>query len=164
MLTVLLGHEVDSESRIKRHFNDSNCPYVSGLEIYGTSIYSICPGKVVAVGKDCDNTYCVSVLVNNRQMIRYAHLSYSDVYVGQYIDISDYVGRCDKFMRLEYCTSDTANELWPVRVKGLLMYKHNPEGLLDGTLKLSVYYDRNLTSGEYIPDSASDELSNNRGN
>ena len=162
MLTVLLNDLTANTSRILKKYNDESLPYVSGLEIAGTSIYNVCPGKVVAVGQESNKTYAVTVFINNNQMIRYTNLEYADVKVGQQLTFRDYIGRCKKFVRLEYCTPNKGHSIWPVRIDDITMYKHDPEGLINGSIKLKVYYGGYEDSSS-ITDSSLYELSDNRG-
>ena len=168
MLKVLLNDKSASDSRILKRFNNKKLPYVSGLEIQGQSIYNVCPGKVVAVGQEANKTYSVSVLVNDKQMIRYTNLEYADVVSGQSVTFNTYIGRCKKFVRLEYCTLDRHQSIWPVRIKDKLMYKQDPEGLLNGTTKLVLYFDNtgetDHTDSIYYDNPMMEyELTNNKG-
>src|SRR5574343_572410 len=113
ILSVLLNKSIDDyHSYIHRYYNNTTMPYCSGIEITGSNIYSICPGKVIGVGRDATNLYEVTLLINSKQMIRYTHLMSVDV----------------------------------ERVKDITMYKHNPIGLLRGTIKLDLIVDIDATN------------------
>lgn len=138
----MLNQSIENyEGYILRYYNDSVFPYVSGLEIRAERVYSVCPGKVISVGHTSSSNHCVTVLVNNKQMVRYTNLISVDVQEGEQLTFRSPVGLADKFVRFEYCTPAQGRSVWPVRIKSLLMYKHDPLGLLTGDVKLEVVVD-----------------------
>lgn len=167
MLSVLLNDKSANTSYILKKYNQTKMPYTSGLEIKASSVYSICPGKVVAVGRE-SNKFSVSVLVNSRQLVRYAHLDYADVSLGQDITYNTYIGSCSKYVRFEYCTDVKNDSIWPVRIQSIEMYKHDPYGLIDGSEKLTVYFDNTGQTFDestiyYDSKGMEDELTDNKG-
>ena len=165
LLGTLLNSSSSTSNSILAHYNDVKPPYITGIRISGDSIFSICPGKVVDVEED-RNKYVVSMLVNSKQMIRYANLRYCDVSSGQDVDFNTYIGKCNKYVQLEYCTTDKLDSIWPVRVKDISMFKHDPEGLLTGDVKLNIIVDTALSDDVdiyYNNAAMKDELTNNRG-
>ena len=109
------------------------------------SAYSICPGRVVAVGT-CGHKYAVSVLVNNSQLIRYTNLSNVEVVLNQILTYDEKIGNCfsisdddcTRAVMFEYCTSAQESSIWPVRIGKRTFYKHNPITLFNGTEQLVV--------------------------
>lgn len=142
MLSVLLNQDIqDYKQHVLRYYNDSVFPYVTGLEIKADEVYSVCSGKVIYVGHTSSSKYSVTVLVNSKQMIRYTNLLSVNVKEGQQLTFRESVGVADKFVRFEYCTPTKGSSVWPVRIKSLTMYKHDPLGLLTGDIKLTVLVD-----------------------
>lgn len=167
MLSVLLNNTSANISYIIKRYNQTKMPFTSGLEIKASSVYSICPGKVIAVGKE-SKKFSVSVLVNSNQMIRYTNLDYADVSLGQSITYNTYIGSCSKYVRLEYCTGVKGDSIWPVRIQDIEMYKHDPYGLVDGSEKLTVYFDNTGQTFDestiyYDSSGMEDELTNSKG-
>ena len=162
MLSTLL-HKPSDTTCILASYQDSISPYVSGLEILGDSIYSLSSGKVIGVGRNRQGDIAVSVLVTNHTMIRYTHLSSIHVALGDSLSVSNLIGESNKFVRLEYCTPDKEESKWVVRFNGLVMYKHNPQGLLDGSIDLTVSAPDTLTLYDIMNPTLSSELTNNRG-
>ena len=142
MLSIMLNKDIqDWNQYILQYYNDTLPPYVSGIEIKATEIYSICPGKVIAKSWSFSSKWSVTVLVNSNQIIRYINLHESDVTEGQQLGFRTFIGIANKFVRFEYCTPIQNESKWPVRIKSLTMYKHNPLGLLSGDIKLQVIVD-----------------------
>lgn len=147
ILSALLNKSIDDyHSYIHRYYNNTTMPYCSGIEITGSNIYSICPGKVIGVGRDATNLYEVTLLINSKQMIRYTHLMSVDVELNNVLSFNDPIGIAHQFVRLEYCTLEQTDSLDVVRVKDITMYKHNPIGLLRGTIKLDLIVDIDATN------------------
>lgn len=141
MLSVLLNRPVkDHTEHILRYYSNAKPPYVSGLEIKASNVYSISPGTVIAVGLK-SSKYEVTVLVNDNQIVRYTNLKSINVVEGQNITFSSLVGVADKFVRFEYCTTNKGTGSWPVRIKSLTMYKQDPIGLVTGDIQLTVVVD-----------------------
>lgn len=139
MLSVLLNKDIEDYNHyIVRHFNNGVSPYVTGLEVEADKIYSISPGKVISTGYTPSSRYCITVLVNNNQMVRYTNLDSINVSAGDNVSYRTYLGIAHGFVRLEYCTSAKGNSMWPVRIKSLTMYKQDPIGLLTRDIKLVV--------------------------
>lgn len=166
MLSVLLNTKIiDDDMYIEKHWCETP-PYNTGMNIKGNNVYSICPGTVLYVGKDLNNIYTVNVSVNMNQIIRYCNLKSVDVTSGDVIDMNDPIGVAHKYVHFEYCTSEKSN--WPVRINNIQYYKHNPEGLLDGSTKLKVFDELHFPSSDYYIEVAldeyqSEEFSDNRG-
>lgn len=168
MISVLLNNKhIDMNKVILNTWEDTVAPYHSGIEVVAGTVYNVCPGKVISIEKSTENGFSVNVLINDNQMIRYTHLEEISVKVRQILNYRDIIGTADKFVRFEYCTSEKGTSKWPVRTSTLVMYKQNPQGLLDGTLKLKLApasCDYDIHNGEVIISAEADnELSNNRG-
>lgn len=128
---------VDRDKVIINYYSTTR-PYISGLDIRASEVYSICPGKVISVGCSDQQRYVVTVLVNDNQMIRYANIESVSVKEGQQVSFYDAIGDAHTFVRLEYCTLDKGDSMWPVRVKSITMYKQDPMRLVLGQDKLNV--------------------------
>lgn len=164
ILSVLLGESVkESRDVIKERWNDSSSPFTSGLVIYGHHCYNICPGKIIACGKQSDG-YAVSVLVNDTQLVRYTRLHTCDVENGQTLSVNDYIGSSKTSFMLEYCTSTESR--WPVRICNLTFYKHNPEDIITDKLRVEYVEDASGWAAQ-ITSTPNEEclemLSNNKG-
>ena len=139
MISVLLNKEIRNEQQyIIRRWDDQEIPRVTGVEISASKVYSVCPGRVVAIGWTYQCKWSVSVLVNSTQMVRYCNLQRGYVREGQIVDFKTLIGESADYVRFEYCTADKGKSVWPVRINSLLMYKQDPAGLLSGDVKLSV--------------------------
>lgn len=119
-------------------------PYCTGVIVSCPIAYSICPGKVVAIGKS-EGTYAVSVLVNDFQLIRYTNLVTCDVKLNQTLTYDEKMGNCSTLaynstlaIVFEYCTATQSDSIWPVRIGSKTFYKHNPITLFNGTEKLVI--------------------------
>ena len=111
----------------------------TGIDVSGTNVYSLCYGVVIAVEHDNDGQ-SVTVQYNDDICVRYCHLSYVKVNVGEAIQYEDEIGTCNRYVHFEYCTSSMSESDWAVRVDDLTFYKCNPlPVLLDREAYISDY-------------------------
>lgn len=166
LLSILTGKDVkDSRDVVKKAWNISKRPYVSGFVLNTTELYNICPGKVVDVNNDNDG-YSVSVLINSSQLIRYTHLKEVFVSENDQIFIGDMIGFANKKSIFEYCTDTQKDSIWPVRIHNMTFYKHNPDEILTDKLRPQIEIDDRDWDTPVSSQSTStiDEmLSNNKG-
>lgn len=169
MLSVMLNKHIQNwNDCILTYYNDSEFPYVMGLEIKASQVHSICPGKVISVSNWPPAKQSVSVMVNNNQIVRYANLSSVQVKEGQEVTFRTVIGTANKFVRFEYCTVAQHSSKWPVRIKSLTVYKQDPTSLLTGDIKLEVVVDNiHEATGEedmiYLDKYVLDEFTGSRG-
>ena len=99
----------------------------TGIDIFGTDVYAYASGVVIAVGKDEDNYYAVTVQYDATRCIRYCHLDTVTVSEGEAIQSSFHVGTAHKYLHFEYITYE--NSMWPVRIGAQTYYKHDPSSI-----------------------------------
>lgn len=131
----MIGKSIKNEDSLIMKKWSSIKPYHTGLDILATTVYSICKGVVLFVGKDEDNKYVVSVQVNNTQCVRYGNLKEVSVIAGQLVD-AHVIGTADQHVHFEYCTTDLSGSIWPVRLGKVTYYKHNPYSVISGEISL----------------------------
>lgn len=135
LIAKMVGRSVNNEDSLIIKKWSSIKPYHTGLDISAATVYSICKGVVLFVGKDEDNKYVVSVQVNNTQCVRYGHLNEVSVIAGQLVD-AHVIGTADQYVHFEYCTTDVSGSIWPVRLGEVTYYKHNPYPVISGEISL----------------------------
>lgn len=110
--------------------------YHTGLDIEGSEIYSFQSGVVTQIG-DMGNGLCsVVIQYTAKTSLRYANMSSTCIHKGDVIRQGQMIGVAKKFVHFEYLTSEKEDSMWPVRVGSNTYFKHNPELLIDGTVKL----------------------------
>lgn len=166
LLSVLTGTEVkDSRDVVKKAWNNTKPPYVSGFVLDSEVLYNICPGKVVDVNNDEDGL-CVTVLINNSQIIRYTHMKEVFVEENSNLFIKDMIGFTTKNSMLEYCTDAQKDSIWPIRIHNMTFYKHNPEEIIQDKLRPTIEVDDRdweIPASSKITESIDKMLSNNKG-
>lgn len=150
MLDILFNStNVDPNTVIWHRWNASSPPFVSGLDIRCKIIHAICPGQVIAIERSPDGFYAITVQVNSDQCTRYCNLSSCSVSLSQQVKLLTKIGGANRYMRIEYCTSNPLGfDKWPVRIGKYTYYKQDPSGLLDGSIKLAVYTDVTIVPGD----------------
>lgn len=103
----------------------SKCGYNTGIDIFGKSVYAFASGVVLAVGKDPDGYYAVSVQYDVYSCLRYTHLDSVSVTDGDSIQQGFYIGDAHKYLHFEYANKNTS--MWPVRIGTETYYKQNPD-------------------------------------
>ena len=147
----------DIKSIIKATWSEVD-PYITGIEVYGSNIYTFVEGDVIDVGKDpFTGNYVVDLYVNKIQLIRYCNLKSVDVEFGDSLLEGDPVGEADDYVRIEYCSTAKKNSRWKVIVNNRLYYKHNPIDIETGKISLDVYYDYDYDD-EYVDGSNMDHF------
>lgn len=122
-------------SRVLKHFfvgkyaNESHL----GIDVEGTTIFSLCFGVVCSVGADESGFQCVTVQYDEYQCVRYCHLDCvdSNIVVGSTIEYKDAIGTCTMYVHLEYGVSTTISSNSIIRCNELEYYKSDPLPLLE---------------------------------
>ena len=97
----------------------------TGIDVLGSYVYAYASGTVVAVGKDEDNYYAITIQYDVFSCLRYTHLDSVEVKAGDVVQQGFYLGKAHKYLHFEYITK--AESMWPVRVGTETYYKHNPD-------------------------------------
>lgn len=110
----------------------------TGVDVYGSNIYSICEGVVIQLSQACNKTYALTIQYSSKQCVRYSNLSSVDVTSGQIIEMGQLLGQCKKFVHFEYLTTSVDNiQVFTVRIGTQTYYKHDPQCIIDGSILLS---------------------------
>ena len=127
---------VNPKDIINRGYNGSTSA-TAGCLIKTQSVYSICMGTDLAVGKNpTTSAWCVTVEVDSQRWIRYCNLSVTNVLVGANLKDNDFIGYAyNNLMQFEYCTSTKSK--FPVRALTYQLYKNDPTPILFGQINLS---------------------------
>ena len=138
----------------------------TGVDLSGGSVFSTCPGVVALVGNNLKGRKVVIIAYDDRFMISYGNLTDVAVALGQSVDSDTFLGHCDKYVHVELLSSEKSR--WPVRVYNSTFFKSDPTKLIeDGPSYLidprQIYAIQDEPEYIYVPDSAVDMLSNNKG-
>lgn len=83
-------------------------------------------GKVLFVGQSDDNTFSVSVRINNSEIIRYCNLKSVAIRLGENCGVGTKIGEAaDGLLILEYCTKWKGHSDSPVRISPYIYYKQS---------------------------------------
>lgn len=121
----------------------------TGIDIFGEDVYAYASGVVVAVGKDADNLYAVSVQYSVNSILRYCHLKYSAVSVGDVVQQGFFIGEAHKYVHFEYANNITS--MWPVRIGTETYYKQNPDTITyakEIETQINGYTNKELSDGK----------------
>ena len=129
---VLLPYISDNRSDMYK----LNKGYHTGIDIEASEVYNMYTGTVIQVGIEEDNSYAVTVEYNGDIALRYMNLLKAYVTPGDYIYLGAFIGSANKFVHFEYVNTRKDDSIWPVRVGEKTYYKHDPEVIFDGRLKL----------------------------
>lgn len=119
------------DSDILKEFSYTNDAYTSdihpGVDIEGTTCYSVCYGNVISVGHD-DDGIVVTVQYDGTKCVRYGHLSSIESYiqVGYAIKFDEIVGYSTNHIHFEYCISEPSQTRLSVRAGGCEWFKADP--------------------------------------
>lgn len=122
--------------------------YNTGCDIAASTVYSICSGVIVQVGKDSKH-HVATIQYNRNICIRYTNLSEVSCEAGELIQSGDIVGIADKYTRVECIMRDSDFKLWPVRIGKIQYYKVDPEPYVDGSVLLQ---DSGMSSVTFVSD------------
>ena len=108
----------------------------TGLDIEAAEVFSFTAGVVLHIGEDEKyKTVTVQFDVNNSFV--YSHLKSVSVKQGDILKQGDRIGTADRHVHFEYISlEENTNPAWIVRVGTVTYYKHNPELVLNGAVKL----------------------------
>ena len=138
MLSTLLHSTLTNSSLEKKIIR--KWPNSSGVDILADSVYNACKGSCVFVGLGTDNRYCVSIQIDSKQIIRYCHLKSENVSPNEAVDTGILIGIADKYVRIEYCTSDSlsisASNI--VRIEGCAYFKVDPYNIVIGKTPITI--------------------------
>lgn len=137
ILSLLTNTEVKEPREVINQGFLGNDDQTAGCWITTSDVYSICSGVVLAVDRAVkNNTWCVTVEVDNKHWVRYCGIAATKVIVGETINRGQFVGYAYKrLIRFEYCTSIASQ--FPVRILSKQLYKTDPTPILFGQEKLS---------------------------
>lgn len=139
MINTLIHTTVTSSSVDKYILRKwPNCP---GVDIKNDGpVYNACKGVVVFVGQDVDQRWCVSVQIDSTQIIRYSHLKSENVSPNDAILEGVKIGEADSYVRIEYCTSNTAliDADKIVRINGCTYFKVDPYNIVTGVTPITI--------------------------
>lgn len=110
--------------------------YHTGMDIKSSDVFSFASGVVIAIGKD-NGSYAVTVQYDCKISLRYMHLKAICISLGAVLYRGDKIGTADKHVHFEYITTDKEESIWPVRIGTMTYYKHNPELILSGSVRLN---------------------------
>lgn len=116
-----------------------------------TEVYAILPGEVLYVGY-YEGMGTLSVLVSDKELVRYLNLTDIQVIPGQSFKKGTYLGIADKRygLQFEYCSQWQGQSKMPVRLNNITYFKQNPIEVLEG-LYVPEYH-QHVTQGYVMPD------------
>ena len=141
MISTLTG---SASSKIKNKWSTVS-PYVTGYDVYASTIYSVTYGKVMYVGQEPDGTFTISIACNSNEMFRYSNVIQLFVGSSDIVTSGTKLGVVDKYVHFEYISRWQGESRFPVRVNQYLYFKQDPHDILEGTYMpssdLPVQYD-----------------------
>ena len=135
-LSILVGRDIETPGLVLlRGFAGKDSDTANCL-IKAYSVFSFCNGTVMFVSQNPDDdTWGVTVNVGTDKWVRYCGLSSVDVSVNKVLSKGTFIGYGNNGkMQLEYCTAEPTE--YPVRLRGIQLYKHNPAPLLFATSRI----------------------------
>lgn len=135
ILTPWLG-----SNKYERYLNQDKIH--TGVDVLGSTAYSICPGVVMNVYTDSDNPMRLSVLVqyDASTLFYYRNLISVSCERGDFLATGNEVGRSEKHIHLEMWKKDSSDTSYPARFFNVTYYRVDP------TVYLSGYHDLYLGS------------------
>lgn len=128
MISTLTG---SSDPKIITPYSGKE-PYAPFVDVECNEAFSIAYGRIVFVGHDgAHNT--ITVRINDNEVLRYAHLKNYEFRAGSVVTAGIRLGRADKFVRFEYCTSWQGESKFPVHIGKFCYYKQDPTSILEGS-------------------------------
>lgn len=104
-----------------------------GIDLTAQEVYTPCNCVVIDISKQ-DNLYTVTVQYSKIVSLRFCHLKSVNVEIGAPILKDTLIGYAEKYVHFEYLTTDRNSLNWCFRVRGLELYKHNPNDVLNGNI------------------------------
>lgn len=171
MITTITGGETEIVKPYIESIADPNYKkyggYHTGVDLKATSVYNLCPGTAVFVGKD-ETGQIVIVQHDVSHCIMYKELSTVAVEAGQFVDSYQLLGTVKSYVHVDYLTD--GNTMWPVRVGSQTLYKHDPTPILTTGYDSFINYANSMTAAtdvyvydDELPPSVHYMLLNNRG-
>lgn len=133
--SILLGKEVFVPGDVIQQSYSASSSKNAGCWIRTQDVNSVCSGTVIAVDRDEDYTWAVTVEIDSRQWVRYCALSSAKVLISSSVEVGTPIGYGYKnLMRFEYCTATKSK--YPVRLLRRQLYKNDPTPVLFGQINL----------------------------
>lgn len=133
-----------------------------GIDVSGSSVYSLSFGVVCGVGLEEDGCIAVTVQYDDFQCIRYCHLSVvaDSIGIGDTIEYRDFIGNCERYVHLEYGVSTTISSNSIIRCGDTEYYKSDPLPLLESRTDMVYDYreDEDYKDLSNLPDTKLDEI------
>ena len=125
-----------SSAEIKNHFNVfTKKNYCEGSEIYADAIYSPCRCVVTDLLKYNDHLGLI-IQYSENISFRFLHMKEIVVKESNTIITGQLLGYADKYVHVEYLTSEVAQVGLQVTIPpDICLYKHNPEFILNGQIR-----------------------------
>lgn len=101
----------------------------TGVTVTGNTVYSICSGVILHVGKHEDR-YSVIVQYTSEMCVIYSLLSSTDRKLGQLVKVNEVIGTTTDNVRFECAVTAKQPVLFSVRVGSQTYYKIDPWDLL----------------------------------
>lgn len=111
--------------------------YHTGVDVEGSEIYAYQSGIVIQIGDLDNNLKSVLIQYTASICLRYSNMSSLIVNMGDVIKPGDILGIAKKFVHFEYLSKNEDNSMWPLRVGTMTYFKHDPELIFDGVVKLN---------------------------
>lgn len=131
-----------ADSKVQLPFIDSDkhplykkYKYHTGIDITASHVYSYASGVVISIGSS-EDLYAVTVQYDSRISLRYLHLKSVCVSIGDILYPNMKIGTADQYVHFEYVSVSKDNSIWPVRIGTMTYYKHDPELVLNGSVKI----------------------------
>lgn len=106
-----------------------NESYHTGIDLRCKTVYSVCYGVVIELGRNDTGHYHVTVQYDKDRCVRYMHLKSESVTLGGVIPIGAEIGIADSYVHFEYLTRSEGEPSLPVRISNVTYYRHDPTAI-----------------------------------
>lgn len=116
----------------------------SGIDLSATDVYSPFYGVVIDCVYSPQDKYSVIIQYNAYTCVRLCNITSLAVKRGSLVTEGQLVGKCNKFVHVEFLSYYKPDGLPPmsVRIENLSYYKVNPTELVLGKLNFPVIFDK----------------------
>jgi len=132
--------------------------YHTGVDIECKEVYSGFPGTVVLVNRPDTKSYTVIVQYNSNHAFAYCNLVSTSLREGEQVDTDDLIGKCKKYVHIEYLNKDKQNR-FRVMITKQTFYKQDPINiLLNGYDSMIDYSSEVAVSQSFLRDLVPEEI------